>query len=279
MVREEYQLKTNVLDDGYVQLAGWMGDDKAIVDAARISIAGEKVKPIQEDVGLIRYLMRHRHSTPFEMVEFKFRVKMPIFVARQWVRHRTASINELSARYSVLPSEFYVPDVEHIQTQAKKNKQGRSGNVIAEAPTIRQSMADSASEAHHDYNSWIDKGVARELARINLPLSTYTEWIWKIDLHNLFHFLSLRLNPHSQFEIRVYAEAMAEMVKMIVPIAWQAFEDFRLNSITLSSDELAALRDSIRGREDLQHFKTKREADEWKVKRREILGGDTNGLG
>jgi thymidylate synthase (FAD) len=245
--------KINVLDHGYVQLVDVMGDDQAIVDAARVSIAGENVKAQSSNVGLIRYLMRHRHTTPFEMVEFKFRCKMPIFVARQWIRHRTANVNEMSGRYSELPEEFYVPELDVIKKQASANKQGRSaeGYTRDDQEAIRTDIAEQAGDAFKLYRSLLSDDLARELARIDLPLSTYTEWIWKIDLHNLMHFLGLRLHPHAQYEIRVYGEAMAPLVKAVCPIAYEAFEDFRLNALFLSAQDVAGVKHLLRQLIDL----------------------------
>jgi len=260
-----------VLDHGFVGLVDSMGDDDAIVQAARVSIAGQGVKATSSDLGLIRYLLRHRHTTPFEMVEFKFHAKMPIFVARQWVRHRTASINEMSGRYSEIPEEFYVPELGRIQKQASKNKQGSALEQVADAEAWQKSFTDEAHKNFHRYRDRLNEDMARELARINLPLSSYTEWYWKIDLHNLMHFLSLRLHPHAQMEIRVFAEAMAQLVKPIVPAAWQAFEDYRLNGMFLTANELAALNRLLeRTNVDIAEtviadldFPTKREAREF----------------
>lgn len=269
--------RINVLDHGFVELMDVMGNDQAIVDAARVSIAGENVKATTKNEGLIRYLMSHRHNTPFEMVEFKFRTKMPIFVARQWVRHRTANINEMSARYSELPHEFYEPSPENVNAQASKNKQGRSDEVVESAPNISAHMREAARLQFDYYQYYLDKGVARELARINLPLSTYTQWIWKIDLHNLFHFLSLRLDAHAQYEIRVFAEAIAEFVKLVVPIAWEAFEDFNLNAMHLSGPEVEAFRGML-GPLDLKQkiypvsLKTKRESKDFLAKAKVLMG-------
>jgi thymidylate synthase (FAD) len=251
--------RREVLDHGYVELVDVMGNDQAIVEAARQSIAGANVRPVSEDRGLIRYLMRNRHTTPFEMVELKFRAKMPIFVARQWVRHRTASINEMSARYSELPEEYYVPRQENIKLQATKNKQGRASEEMGNSASHRHAFAVGATASFADYQCRLDEGMARELARINLPLSAYTEWYWKIDLHNLFGFLSLRMHEHSQYEIRVYAEAMAEMVKPIVPLAWEAFEDYRLGGMFLSRCDIEALKVCFLGEEPdtEKHFPTK----------------------
>jgi len=187
--------------------------------------------------------MRYRHTSPFEMVEFKFHVKLPIFVARQWIRHRTANVNEYSGRYSEMRNEFYLPETEQIRKQSLQNKQGRSDDVLDEALSeeILNKMSEIQSILFKEYETLLDQDLAREIARINLPLSTYTEWYWKIDLHNLFHFLKLRLDEHAQYEIRVYAKQMAEIIKYIVPLAYEAFEDYMLNSIFFSRIELNAL--------------------------------------
>ena len=227
-----------VLDKGFVRLVDYMGDDAAIVQAARVSY-GKGTKSVSEDKGLIRYLMRHKHTSPFEMVEFKFHVKLPIFVARQWIRHRTANVNEYSGRYSEMKDEFYLPDVQQIRPQSVVNKQGRSNETLA--PELAKGIIDQYEQTQkqlfEEYSKLLETNLARELARINLPLSNYTEWYWKIDLHNLFHFLKLRLDAHAQYEIRVYAEAMADMVKDIVPLAYEAFEDYTLNSLSFSGLE------------------------------------------
>ena len=216
---------TPVLDHGFVRVIDYMGDDAAIVQAARVSY-GRGTKRVSEDAGLIRYLMRHRHSTPFEMCEIKFHVKLPIFVARQWIRHRTANVNEYSARYSILDREFYIPTPAQLAAQSAVNRQGR-GDVLEgeEAARVLHLLHDDATRAYDHYVDMLNEnpdgtprdpakqGLARELARMNLTLNTYTQWYWKIDLHNLFHFLSLRADAHAQYEIRVYAEAMAAMVK------------------------------------------------------------------
>lgn len=264
------------LDHGFVGLVDAMGDDKRIVGAARLSISGKNVRPHSDDEALIRYLYRHRHTTPFEMVEFIFDMKMPIFVARQWVRHRTANINEMSARYSELPEEFYVPEPKNIQLQATHNKQGRSDEEMFEASMHNASFAAEAGASFHSYHQRLKSGMARELARINLPLSTYTHWHWKCDLHNIFHLLALRLHPHAQYEIRVFASAMAEIVRQRVPLAYKAFEDFRLNAMTFTAQELAALRRWVAFGEPLDRkidprefdsdFPTKREKEEFLAK-------------
>ncbi len=231
-----------VLDRGFVRLVDFMGSDDAIVEAARVSY-GRGTKKRREDRGLIRYLMRHQHTTPFEMVEFKFHVKLPIFVARQWIRHRTANVNEYSGRYSVMEDEFYVPRSGDIKPQSTTNRQGREEGEID--PAVRDAfiafLNTSNRRLYDEYLKTIDAGVAREIARINLPLSLYTQWYWKIDLHNLFHFLRLRLDPTAQFEIREYALAMAELVKPVVPMAWEAFSDYMLNAAHFSAIELKIL--------------------------------------
>ncbi len=236
----------DVLDHGFVRLIDYMGSDAAIVQAARVSY-GDGTRKVSEDRGLIRYLMRHRHTSPFEMVEFKFHVKLPIFVARQWIRHRTANVNELSGRYSVMKEEFYIPDEDNIRPQSSDNKQGRASEMAPEDLCRRfvEYLNKSQKDAYSNYQKFVGDDLAREIARINLPLSLYTEWYWKIDLHNLFHFLRLRLDPHAQLEIRLYAEIMADMVKTVCPVACEAFEDFILNSVTFSGPELEILKDSL----------------------------------
>jgi len=229
-----------LLDQGFVRVIDYMGDDSAIVQAARVSY-GKGTKTARNDAGLIRYLMRHRHSTPFEMCEIKFHMKMPIFVARQWIRHRTANVNEYSARYSVLDREFYVPAPENLAAQSAVNNQGRGavlgGGRAAEVLELLKADASRSFDLYDDLLSEEDesRGLARELARMALPLSTYTQWYWKIDLHNLFHFLALRADPHAQYEIRVFAEAMLEIARDWVPHACAAFEDYRVGSFTLSA--------------------------------------------
>ncbi|HUN65996.1 MAG TPA: FAD-dependent thymidylate synthase [Bacteroidota bacterium] len=234
------------LNAGFVRLVDYMGSDEAIVQAARVSY-GRGTKAVNEDRGLIRYLMRHSHTTPFEMVEFKFHIKLPIFVARQWIRHRTANVNEYSGRYSVMKDEFYIPDPDVIHFQSLQNKQGRrSGDVPSELrERVLQILVSSQRQLYGEYEKMLEEDIARELARINLPLSLYTEWYWKIDLHNLFHFLRLRLDSHAQFEIRVYADAMADIVRQIVPCAWEAFEDYQLGSVQFSRLEKAVLADQL----------------------------------
>lgn len=235
-----------VLDHGFVRLIDVMGSDAAIVQAARVSY-GSGTKKVHEDRGLIRYLLRHKHTTPFEMVEFKFHIKLPIFIARQWIRHRTANVNEYSGRYSVMKEEFYLPESEMIRAQSKSNRQGRADEPIdpAMAESFRDFLGTTSSTQYAEYLRLIDQGVARELARIALPLSLYTEWYWKIDLHNLFHFLRLRLDPHAQYEIRAYAEVMGKLTKEVVPLAWEAFEDYILQAVSFTAPELRALASSL----------------------------------
>lgn len=236
-----------VLDHGFVRLVDYMGSDAAIVQAARVSYSGG-TSTVRDETGLIRYLMRHHHTTPFEMCEIKLHCKMPIFVARQWIRHRTASVNEVSARYSVLDSEFYVPAEDQIQPQSQTNKQGRDGNFTSsEVAHIQNLLMSMAKESGQKYNTLLDANLARELARMSLTLNTYTSWYWKTDLHNLFNFLKLRMDPHAQYEIRVYAEAIAWIVKQWCPVAWQAFLDYRLHAATLSAQAVLVLRRMLEG--------------------------------
>jgi thymidylate synthase (FAD) len=248
-----------VLDHGFIRVIDYMGDDAAIVQAARVSY-GRGTRRVSEDAGLIRYLMRHRHSTPFEMCEIKYHVKLPIFVARQWIRHRTANVNEYSARYSILDREFYLPAPEHLAAQSAVNRQGR-GAVLdgEEAAQVLDLLREDATQTYDHYAEMLNedeagaardpsrRGLARELARMNLTLNTYTQWYWKTDLHNLFHFLSLRADAHAQYEIRAYAEAMLRTVEAWVPVACQAFRDYRLGAVTLSAQMLAAVRRMLVG--------------------------------
>ena len=225
------------LDKGFVRLVDSMGGDDAIVQAARVSY-GKGTSKVSQDRGLIRYLMRHRHTTPFEMVEFKFHCKMPIFVARQWVRHRTANINEYSLRYSEARDEFYYPDPENIQFQSALNKQGRMGEVPAELKQKVQDYFKEISERSFAiYSELNEAGVARELARSILPVNLYTEWYWKNDLHNLLHFIGLRSDSHAQYEIRVFSDAMAESVKAVAPFAWEAYQDYVVKGMRFSRIE------------------------------------------
>jgi thymidylate synthase (FAD) len=231
--------KIKVLDHGFVKLVDHMGDDHAIAQAARVSTQKHDKEKAKNDRSLIRYLMKHRHTSPFEMVEFKFHTRHPIFVARQWIRHRTASVNEVSGRYSELPTDYYIPKSDRLSYQSKMNKQGSGQQLEAdEAAKIQDRMYKRQFDISLDYQNFLAKDLSREIARINLPLATYTEWYWKMDLHNLFHFLKLRLDSHAQYEIRVYAEAIYEIIKPIVPIACEAFEDYVLNAKTFSAQEM-----------------------------------------
>ena len=240
-----------VLDHGFVRVVDYMGDDAAICQAARVSY-GKGTKSVQNDVGLIRYLMRHWHSTPFEMCEIKLHVKLPVFVARQWIRHRTANVNEYSARYSILDREFYIPEADSLAAQSAVNNQGR-GSVLqgAEAARVLNILKTDSDRAYDNYEAMISDegqdGLARELARMNLPANIYTQWYWKVDLHNLFHFLRLRADAHAQYEIRVYANVICDMVRDWVPAAYGAFEDYRLGGAVLSSKSLDCVRRMLAG--------------------------------
>ncbi len=245
-----------LLDHGFIRVVDYMGDDNAIVQAARVSY-GRGTKRVQEDAGLIRYLMRHRHTTPFEMCEIKFHVKLPIFVARQWIRHRTANVNEYSARYSILDKEFYIPAAEHLAAQSASNRQGRGALLAAdEAADVLAMLRTDAETCYAHYAAMLNEGeaadpgrsgLARELARMNLTLNTYTQWYWKTNLHNLFQFLSLRADAHAQYEIRVYAEAMLRLTEAWVPVAAAAFRDYRLNAVTLSAQMVAVVKRMLAG--------------------------------
>ena len=237
------------LDHGFVRLIDYMGDDAAIVQAARVSY-GKGTKSTSNDRGLLRYLIRNRHTSPFEMNELKLHVKMPIFVARQWIRHRTANVNEISARYSILDNEFYLPAPKDMAVQSKNNKQGR-GNVLdsQQAELALSLLKQDALGAYETYEKLLGEefGLARELARMNLPVNWYTQWYWKIDLHNLLHFLSLRMDPHAQYEIRVFADAIGSLVADWVPLVWEAFQDYRLGGTFLSKQEIEILRLALQG--------------------------------
>ena len=245
-----------VLDHGFVRVIDYMGDDAAITQAARVSY-GKGTKAVSNDEGLIRYLMRHWHSTPFEMCEVKFHVKLPVFVARQWIRHRTANVNEYSARYSILDREFYIPAAEDLAAQSVVNNQGRGEALTGEeADRVLRYLKDDAARAYDHYEEMISQegqqGLARELARMNLPANIYTQWYWKVDLHNLFHFLRLRADSHAQYEIRVYAEEMCRLVKDWVPFAYSAFEDYRMGGVNLSGKGVECLRRMLKGEEVTQ---------------------------
>ena len=248
-----------VLDHGFVRVIDYMGDDAAVVQAARVSY-GKGTKKVSDDAGLINYLLRHRHTTPFEMCEIKYHVKLPIFIARQWIRHRTANVNEYSARYSVLDREFYIPAEDQLASQSNSNRQGR-GDLLkgAEARHVMDLLQEDAETTYNHYVEMLNEdengnvidetreGLARELARMNLTLNTYTQWYWKVDLHNLLHFLSLRAEPHAQYEIRVYADAMLETVKRWCPITFQAFMDYRVGGLALSSKALIVVKQLLAG--------------------------------
>ncbi len=237
-----------VLSHGFVALVDYMGNDAAIVQAARVSY-GQGTKTVRDDRALIRYLMRHRHTTPFEMVEFKFLIRLPIFVARQFIRHRTASVNEYSARYSVVPDEYEIPPPEEVRRQSTVNRQGRGDALPPEAvEKFRRDLERVSKDAYAAYTAALASGVARETARLLLPVSYYTQWYWKSNLHNLFHFLSLRLDPHAQEEIRLYAAAMAKVARTVAPIAFEAFEEFQLSAVPLSRREQRAIRLLLDGR-------------------------------
>ena len=264
-----------VLDRGFVRVIDYMGDDGAVVQAARVSY-GKGTRKLREDEGLIRYLLRHRHTTPFEMCEIKFHVKLPIFVARQWIRHRTANVNEYSARYSILDNEFYVPAPAELAAQSTANRQGR-GDVLegAEAARALDILKGDAGRAYEHYEELLNEredgsvidpdrqGLARELARMNLSLSFYTQWYWKVDLHNLMHFLSLRADPHAQYEIRVYAEAMMDVLHRWVPATARAFSDYRIGGAHLSAAGLAVVKRLLAG-EDVARESTDLSPREWR---------------
>ena len=256
-----------VLDHGFVRVVDYMGDDAAICQAARVSY-GRGTKSVQNDEGLIRYLMRHWHSTPFEMCEVKLHVKLPVFVARQWIRHRTANVNEYSARYSILDREFYIPEPEALAAQSVINNQGR-GEVLTgeEAEKVLRLLKNDSAQTYDHYEEMISQegqmGLARELARMNLPANIYTQWYWKVDLHNLLHFLRLRADSHAQFEIRVYADEICKLVSDWVPFAYAAFEDYRLGGATLSSKALDCVKRMIKG-EQVTKETSGMSAGEWR---------------
>jgi thymidylate synthase (FAD) len=232
-----------VLDKGFVRLVDYLGGDARIVQAARVSY-GAGTKTVREDRGLIHYLLRHLHTSPFEQVILTFHCKMPIFVARQWIRHRTARLNEISGRYSVMRDEFYVPAPEQVRQQSQSNRQGSAEGCVdaATAQRIIDSFKAEQQHVYGEYEGLIQQDIARELARINLPLSLYTEWYWQIDLHNLFHFIRLRADAHAQYEIRVYAEALAQCAKAVAPLAYEAFEEYIQYAQRFSREEMQALR-------------------------------------
>lgn len=272
------EVSTPVLDHGFIRLIDYMGRDKDIEDAARLSY-GAETRKVSETRGLLRYLLRNDHTSPFEMVEFKFHQKMPIFVARQWVRHRTASLNEYSARYSVVKDEFYIPSTDVISVQATDNKQGRGITLDNNlASDVQKRLSEHFKNSHELYKWLLDEdngaGIARELARLPLPVAVYTEWYWKCDLHNILHLLKLRTDSHAQYEIREHANAMAQIVKDSVPITWEAFEDYKLDSISITGPEREVIVDMLKKRgvvfstEEITHtanesgLKNKREIEE-----------------
>jgi thymidylate synthase (FAD) len=264
-----------VLDHGFVRVIDYMGDDAAVVQAARVSY-GRGTRRVNEDQGLINYLMRHRHTTPFEMCEIKYHVKLPIFVARQWIRHRTANVNEYSARYSILDKEFYLPAAQHLATQATVNRQGRGEMLEGDmAQRVLALLREDAERAYAGYVKLLNEdaagrlidperpGLARELARLNLTLGYYTQWYWKTDLHNLMHFLSLRADPHAQYEIRAYAEVMLETLKRWVPMTYAAFLEYRINAATISATGLGVIRRLLAG-ENVDQPSSDLSAREWR---------------
>lgn len=268
-----------VLDHGFVRVIDYMGTDSAIVQAARVSY-GKGTKKVSEDAGLINYLMRHRHTTPFEMCEIKFHIKLPIFIARQWIRHRTANVNEYSGRYSIMDKEFYIPQPEQLAAQSKSNRQGR-GELIEgkEAARVLEMLKDDASKCYAHYEDMLNEdidgnilkegktGLARELARMNLTLNFYTQWYWKVDLHNLLHFLSLRADHHAQYEIRAYADVMLDMLKAWVPITHAAFMDYRMGGANFSAKGLAIVKRMLAG-EQVTQEQSGMSKGEW----RELMG-------
>ena len=260
-----------VLDHGFIRVIDYMGDDSSIVQAARVSY-GKGTKKLNQDKNLINYLLSHKHSTPFEMNEIKFHVKLPIFVARQWIRHRTANVNEYSARYSILDEEFYIPKIDDVKPQSQQNNQGRSGEIDKNLgkhylSLMRENAKINFSSYHHLLNLDEDgeildekrSGIARELARMVLPLNSYTQWYWKIDLHNLMHFLALRFDPHAQYEIRVYADVMIEILKKWVPLTYEAFVKNRLSSLTLSADAIEYIKQKLNNKKVSNSKISKRE--------------------
>ena len=239
-----------VLDKGFVRLVDYMGGDERIVQAARVSY-GAGTKTYRRDRGLIDYLLRNGHTSPFEQVVLTFHLKMPIFVARQWVRHRTGRLNEISGRYSVMEEEFYVPEGEDLALQSEDNKQARSEEKLDPKvqAEIRALIEGQQSDIYRGYERLLDQGLAREIARLNLPLSLYTQWYWQMDLHNLFHFLKLRMHAHAQLEIRRYAERIFEITRLVAPLASESFENHVLEGESFSARELEALRAMARGEE------------------------------
>ena len=263
-----------VLDKGFIRVVDYMGNDSSVVQAARVSY-GKGTKKKSEDEGLIRYLLRHRHTTPFEMCEIKLHIKLPIFIARQWIRHRTASINEYSARYSILEDEFYIPKRYHLAEQSLSNKQGRDNEVDEEtAKKILKILKDDSDKCYKNYSWMLNEknskeydnnrsSLSRELARINLTLNTYTQWYWKIDLHNFMHFLSLRADSHSQFEIREYGKVLLKILGKWAPLSYRAFLSYRLNSAELSMEAIDIIKRMISGKKVIRS-QTTLTIREWK---------------
>jgi len=253
-----------VLDHGFIRLVDYLGSDSRIVQSARVSY-GEGTKTIREDAGLIDYLLRHQHTSPFEQVVLTFHIKLPIFVARQWIRHRTARVNEISGRYSIMKDEFYIPKVEDVAFQSLDNKQGRSTTEMEKdlSAHVIQELQEGQKSAFTSYSGLIEKGIARELSRINLPLSMYTEWYWQIDLHNLFHFLKLRMDAHAQKEIRDYADVMFEIVKKVCPLACDSFQRNIQKSILFTDQEVLEIKAKLSGKpgvlkgKELERFEEK----------------------
>ncbi len=253
-----------VLDKGFVRLVDYYGSDQRIVQSARVSY-GAGTKTVSQDAALIDYLLRHQHTSPFEQVVFTFHLKMPIFVARQWVRHRMGRMNEVSGRYSIMKDEFYVPEDGCIANQSSDNKQGRSSEPLPEeqAEKVRKDFIAGQENAYKTYSEMVESGLAREIARINLPLALYTEFYWQMDLHNLFHFLKLRLDSHAQYEIRKYAEVILDMVRKVCPLATSSFENNMNAGVTFNGEEMEALRAVLSGKENplsdkkLQRFEEK----------------------
>lgn len=236
-----------VLDKGFVRMVDYYGSDQRIVQAARVSY-GEGTKTVSQDAALIDYLLRHQHTSPFEQVVFTFHLKMPVFVARQWVRHRTGRMNEVSGRYSIMKDEFYVPELPCISRQSADNKQGR-GEAFqdSEAQQFRQEFIEGQENSYKTYTAMVEKGLAREIARINLPLALYTEFYWQMDLHNLFHFLKLRLESHAQYEIRMYAEQILEVIRTVCPMAVNSFLNTMHKAVSFTGEEMEALREILKG--------------------------------
>jgi thymidylate synthase (FAD) len=263
-----------ILDHGFIRVVDYMGNDTSIVQAARVSY-GKGTKKVSTDAGLIKYLMRHWHSTPFEMCEIKYHVKLPIFIARQWIRHRTANVNEYSARYSILDKEFYLPKTENLAAQSQSNRQGR-GDVLQgeQATKVLNLLKNDAEQTYNNYEMMLNErydgsvinekevGLARELARMNLTLNTYTQWYWKTDLLNLMNFLRLRADHHAQYEIRTYADAMLDTLKKWVPITYEAFMDYRVGGTEVSAKGKIILQKLIKG-EDIDVEKSGLSKREW----------------